>query len=272
MLFAKFRGPVTERQQAWELAGVALLLYAILRLVFGPLPQWLSYHDFADTRQLGFVPRAGDVLTNLAILISGLWGALLYRQVTVTGDERPAYRLAVIAAILTAFGSAYYHWDPSNARLVWDRLPMSLLLTSVLALVLADRVSPPFGREALLPFGLVAVGGVLLWGFTEAAGRGDLLLYLVMRIGATVAVMTLLILRPPRHSGSGWLWAAVAFDVAETICERLDWQIWDLTGGIASGHNLKHLFSGAVIACLFGWLRQRRPLPAATAAQRPSRS
>ena len=77
MLFAKFRGPVTERQQAWELAGVALLLYAILRLVFGPLPQWLSYHNFADTRQLGFVPRAGDVLTNLAILFSGVWGALL---------------------------------------------------------------------------------------------------------------------------------------------------------------------------------------------------
>ena len=265
MLFAKFRGPVTERQQAWELAGVALLLYVMLRLVFGPLPQWLSYHNFADTRQLGFVPRAGDVLTNLAILFSGVWGALLYRQVTVTSDDRPAYRLLVIAAILTAFGSAYYHWDPGNDRLVWDRLPMSLLLTAVLALVLADRVSPPFGREALLPFGLVAVGGVLLWAFTEAAGRGDLLLYLVMRIGATVAVLTLLILRPPRFTAAGWLWAAVAFDVAETICERLDWQIWELTGGIASGHNLKHIFSGAVIACLFGWLRQRRPTVPTTA-------
>ena len=54
-------------------------------------------------------------------------------------------------------------------------------------------------------------------------------------------------------------------DVAETICERLDWQIWELTGGIASGHNLKHIFSGAVIACLFGWLRQRRPTVPTTA-------
>jgi len=38
-----------------------------------------------------------------------------------------------------------------------------------------------------------------------------------------------------------------------------------LTGGIASGHNLKHIFSGAVIACLFGWLRQRRPTVPTTA-------
>ena len=54
-------GPTPVRARAAEqaLAGVAVLLYAILRLVFGPLPQWPSYHDFADTRQLWIVPRAG---------------------------------------------------------------------------------------------------------------------------------------------------------------------------------------------------------------------
>ena len=28
-----------------------------------------------------------------------------------------------------------------------------------------------------------------------------------------------------------------------------------------SGHNLKHLFAGAVIACVTAWLLRRRPLP-----------
>src|SRR5262249_53252405 len=125
------------RRQAWTLAGGVLLLYALLRGVAGPLPQWPDYHDFADTRRLGFIPRPGDLLTNLAILAEGLWALSLRRRVVVTRDERPAYHLLVLGAILTAFGSAYYHWEPSNARLVWDRAPMAVLATGAVALVLS---------------------------------------------------------------------------------------------------------------------------------------
>lgn len=235
-----------------------MLLAALLRAAAGPLPQWLDYHDFADTRVLGFIPRAGDVLSNLAILAAGLWSASLHRRITVSDAERPAYRLLVVGAILTAFGSAYYHWEPSNARLVWDRLPMALLLTAVVALVLADRVAPALGREALLPVGLVAVGGVALWGVTEAQGRGDLWLYLVVRVGATVGTLLLLIARRSRHTAAVLLWAAVACDALETAAERLDWQIWKASGGVVSGHNLKHVFAGMVIACVSCWMLRRR--------------
>ena len=152
--------PTLASRQAWGLVLAVLLLYLLLRWVAGPLPQWLDYHDFADTRLLGFVPRAGDVLTNLAILAAGLWAASLRHRVYVGRDERPAFRLLVTGAILTAFGSAYYHWEPSNARLVWDRLPLALLLTAIVSLVLADRVTPAFGRAALLPVGSLAVGSV----------------------------------------------------------------------------------------------------------------
>jgi hypothetical protein len=165
-----------------------------------------------------------------------------------------------IAAILTAFGSAYYHWEPSNGRLVWDRLPMALLLGAGLSLVLADRVTPALGREALLPLSLVAMGGVVLWGVTEARGRGDLWLYLVMRVGASVATLALVIARPSRHTAAGLLLAAIALDGVETLSERLDWQIWRATGGLVSGHNLKHVFAGMVIASVALWLLRRRAL------------
>jgi len=95
------------RRQAWVLAGAVLLLYALVRAVAGPLPQWPDYHDFADTRTLGRIPRAGDVLSNLTILAAGLWAGSLRHRVTLRPDERPAYRLLVLGAILTAFGSAY---------------------------------------------------------------------------------------------------------------------------------------------------------------------
>jgi hypothetical protein len=248
------------RRQAWQLAGGVLVLYAVLRATAGPLPQWLDYHDFADTRVLGPIPHAGDVLTNLAILAAGLWCASLHRRMTLTADERPAYAVFALAAILTAFGSAYYHWEPSNARLVWDRLPMALLLGAGLALVLADRVNPALGRESLLPLSLVAMGGVVLWAVMEARGRGDLWLYLVMRVGASVATLALVIARPSRHTAAGLLLAAIALDGVETVSERLDWQIWRATGGIVSGHNLKHVFAGLVIACVSLWVLRRRAL------------
>jgi hypothetical protein len=247
-------------RQAWGLVFAVLLLYLLLRWVAGPLPQWLDYHDFADTRVLGFVPRAGDVLTNLAILAAGLWSASLRHRVCVSRDERPAFRLLVAGAILTAFGSAYYHWDPSNARLVWDRLPLALLLTAIVSLVLADRVTPAFGRAALLPVGSLAVGSVALWGLTEAFGRGDLWLYLLVRIGASIGILVLLITRRSRYTVAALVWMAVACDGLETAAEHFDWQIWRLTDGVVSGHNLKHLFAGAVIACVSGWLLQRRPV------------
>src|SRR4029453_6118722 len=84
--FAGMQGAVARRQ-AWGLAGGVLLLYALLRFTAGPLAQWLDYHDFADTRALGPIPHAGDVLTNLAILAAGLWSASVYRQVTLVDDE-----------------------------------------------------------------------------------------------------------------------------------------------------------------------------------------
>lgn len=247
------------RRRSWGLVVAVLVLYGLLRARFGSLPQWPEYHDFADTRVWGFVPRAGDVLTNLAILAAGLWAATLHRRVWVTGDERPAYQFVVLGAVLTAFGSAWYHWEPSNARLVWDRLPMAVLATGAVALVLADRVGPAFGRAALWPLGLLAAAGVGLWGVSEALGQGDLWLYLLVRIGAAIGTLALLLTRHSRHGAVVWVWVALACDGLETAAERLDWPIWHATGGLVSGHNLKHVLAGGVIACIAAWLLHRRP-------------
>ena len=247
------------RRQAWALAALAVALAAVVRYALGPLPQWASYHDLADTRELAGIPRAGDVLGNLAILAAGLWGATLGRRLRADDDERLAWRALVVATIATAFGSAWYHLEPSNTTLVWDRVPMALVMAALLALVLADRVDPRFGREALVPFSLAAVGAVVYWAITEAAGRGDLVPYLIVRVGTGAAIVGLLILRPGRTLGAGWLWAAIVLDVAMTIAERSDRAIFDATGGLVSGHTLKHLLAGAVLACVFAWLTHRSP-------------
>jgi hypothetical protein len=251
------------RRQVWTVIGASLAAYGLLRLLLGPLPQDPSYHLLADTRTcLGVIPRAGDVLTNLAILASGLFGLALRNRMTVAPEERTAVNVLIAAVILTAFGSAYYHWAPANPTLVWDRLPLAIVLTSVLALVLADRVHPLLARHGIWPLTVFAFVSVIFWGVSEAMGRGDLLLYLVVRVGAAIAIALLVILRRGRHTGTKWLVAALLGEVLMSALERHDHEVFQLTGGLISGHSLKHVMVGVALGFVFWWLRTRRPLAA----------
>ncbi|HSC96170.1 MAG TPA: hypothetical protein VLC73_14475 [Burkholderiales bacterium] len=249
------------RRQVWLMLGAAIALYGLLRLVLGPLPQDPAYHALADTRTgPGNLPRAGDVLINLAILAAGLFGLALRNRMNVAPEERTAADVLIAAAILTAFGSSYYHLVPANATLIWDRLGIAVVLTSLLVVVMADRVHPLFAREALWPFTGLGIASVLLWGASEAMGQEDLLLYLVVRVGAGAAIAFLVIFRPARHTGTIWLVAAMLCEVAMAILERLDHEVFRLTGGLASGHNLKHVLAGIALAFVFWWLRTREML------------
>jgi len=251
---------IRARCQTWGLVGAAIALYGVLRLVFGPLPQDPSYHMLADIRRCGPVPRAGDVLTNLSILAAGVAGVLLWRRVHVEPEERAAYALLVAGMLLTAIGSAYYHWAPGDARLVWDRLPMTLVLAALLTFLLTDRIGPAFSTVALWPIAALGAASVLWWAWTRWQGADDLRLYLIVRIGTGVAIACLLLLRRGRYSRSGWLWAALALDIIMTVAERLDNEIYAATGMLVSGHNVKHLLAGLLLGCTLAWLtlRERR--------------
>lgn len=246
------------RRQVRLMLVVVVALYGLLRLSFGPLPQDPAYHVLADTRTVfGFIPRAGDVLSNLAILAAGLFGLVLRPRMTVAPEARAAVNVLIAATILTAFGSAYYHWAPTNATLVWDRLPMAIVLMSLLVLVMADRVHPLFARDALWPFTGLGAASVILWGVSEAMGQGDVFLYLIVRIGAGVAIAFLLILRRPRHTGTKWLVAALACEIVMASVQHFDREVFQVTGGLVSGHNLKHVMAGVALAFVFWWLRAR---------------
>lgn len=113
--------------------GIALILgvaagLCLLMLRLPPIPQWPSYHNFADHRAWLGIPNFGNVASNLLFAVVGVWGlAFLLRLKPqnaalhfVDRRERWPYALAFFGMLLTAFGSAYYHLAPNNARLVWD--------------------------------------------------------------------------------------------------------------------------------------------------------
>ena len=69
------------------------------------------YHAFADQRVMFGVPHAFDVLSNTGFAVVGLWGLAMQRR-SARHELRPddrGYLLFLIALVLTAAGSGYYH-------------------------------------------------------------------------------------------------------------------------------------------------------------------
>jgi len=132
--------------------GTALMLglalgIAVLASRLPPIPQPSSYHQFADQRPWLGIPNFGNVASNLAFAViglEGLWVLLKPGKLTnafADPRERRPYLVAMFGLLLTAFGSAYYHLAPSNARLVWDRLPMTIVFGALVAVVIIEHIS-----------------------------------------------------------------------------------------------------------------------------------
>ncbi|HUF22159.1 MAG TPA: hypothetical protein VMP00_15575, partial [Burkholderiales bacterium] len=111
-------------------------IVALAAALLPPVAQPVAYHDFADQRAFLGVPRFLDVASNLGFLAVGLLGLrLIFRRERadaahfVDSRERLAYVPLFAGVTLTCFGSAYYHLQPDNLRLAWDRLPMAIGFT-----------------------------------------------------------------------------------------------------------------------------------------------
>ena len=237
------------RRRAWVYAGAAAFLWIALRFTFGPMPQWESYHDLADTRVYLGVPRAGDVLTNLAILVAGLWGWSIGPRAHLAPEERPAYALLVFGTIATAVGSAYYHLAPSNPTLVWDRLPMTFAFMACVSIVLGEHVSVALARRALWPLVALGVASVAWWAWTD-----DLRPYALVQFGPVLLLPALLLVSPSALAGTRPLWLVLASYVVAKVLEHWDAAIHALVG--FSGHPLKHVAASLAIFAMLGALRR----------------
>ena len=232
------------------------------------IPQDPAYHRFADARVVGGAANGWAVLSNLPFVLVGLWGL---RQVLVapTGPSSPfiesrerwPYVLFFAGVALTGAGSAYYHWAPDNARLVWDRLPMTVGFMALLAAMLAERVSVTAGVVLLPALLLVGAGSVGYWYAGELAGAGDLRPYALVQFTPAVLIPLMLWLFPARYTHGGHLIGVIAIYGASKLFEALDGPIYSV-GHVLSGHTLKHLTAALAAWWLLRGLDARRPAAA----------
>jgi hypothetical protein len=248
--------------RGWLLAGFTVLL-AAAAIAWPAMPQPLSYHAFADCRTIFGVPNFLNVLSNLPFLIAGGWGlALIWRGggAFIDGREQLPYLVLFLGALLTCFGSAYYHAAPDNPRLVWDRLPMTLGFAGLVAAALAERVEPKLGLRSLWPLLAIGVITVIYWYGTERLGRGNLIPYAAYQTWSIVVIVLLIAAFPARRYTHGALlgWAAGWYSLAK-IFETFDLQIYRLLGGTVSGHTIKHVLAAFAVFAVVQQLRVRQP-------------
>ena len=236
--------------------------------VVPPIPQAPAYHRFADTRPLGGVPNGWAVLSNLPFLVVGFLGL---RQVLmapvgaaapfVESRERWPYALFFAGVALTGVGSAYYHWAPDNARLVWDRLPMTIGFMALLAAVVVERVSVTAGIALLPALLLAGAGSVAYWYAGELRGAGDLRPYALVQFAPAALIPLTLWLFPARYTRGGDLVGVMAIYGVAKLFEVLDGPMFSM-GHLLSGHTLKHLTAALAALWLLRGLDDRRPAAA----------
>ena len=246
---------MTAKTKIWVLLGMALA--SIMGVSFlDPIAQPLSYHDYADQRAWMGIAHFGNTMSNLPFLVLGLMGLVGLRT-----DPRKAPRLAwfvfFLGITLTAFGSAYYHLNPNNQTLVWDRIPMAVAFAALFAIVVMRHLSQRVGLILLGPLLLAGVLSVFYWQHTELLGRGDLRPYLLVQFLPLVLIPMILAFFPVTHYSARNLLIALAFYLLAKVFELADAWFYALAK-FSGGHAIKHLIAATAIGFLWRmWAEDR---------------
>jgi hypothetical protein len=230
------------------------------------IPQDPAYHAFADSRPFLGVPNFLNVASNFPFLVVGVLGLLFLARdrraarsdAFVPPDDRRPYWPFFLGIGLTAVGSAYYHWQPSNATLFWDRLPMTVGFMALLASVIGERVSRRAGARLLWPLLVVGAASTVYWHLTEQQGGGDLRPYGLVQFGSLLLVPLILVLFPARYTRTRDLVASIGWYALAKVFEYFDRGFLLLVG--VSGHTWKHLASAAGAYWILLMLERRQPL------------
>jgi len=173
-----------------------------------------------------------------------------------SADMRLAYHVFFIGVGLVGVGSAYYHVNPNNAALVWDRLPMTVSFMALFAMIIGDTISPKIGKVLLWPLIGIGTASVAYWYVTELWEVGDLRPYGVVQFLPGILIPVMLGLFGTRLMRSSFIWAILGTYLLAKIVECFDAEIYSITG-IISDHSLKHVIAFLATACLISACQQR---------------
>jgi hypothetical protein len=223
------------------------LVAIIIAFSFAPIAQDQTYHVFADRRSFFGISNFCDIVSNLPFIIFGLMGlAFLFNkesdkfQFSMHGEQF-LWKVFFFGVALVGLGSGYYHINPENSTLVWDRLPMTIVFMAFLSLVIMERIDR---NAALILFPVllaVGIGSVFYWDYTESLGEGDLRLYALVQFLSLLLIALIFWLFPAKYTGMKYLGFTLGWYALAKVLEHFDKAIFDLLWNMVSGHSLKHI-------------------------------
>jgi hypothetical protein len=254
----------TAKPRPGRVAGLVILVLGPLAwLVFGhgePIPQDRGYHLFADGRSCLGVANFGNVASNLPFLLAGLAGcAWSWRH--RSGAWR-SWLLFFAGVALVFFGSAYYHSDPGDDTLVWDRLPMTVAFMALFAALVAEHLDPRLEVRLLAAALAAGVFSVFWWQYS-----GDLRIYVWVQGAPLLVIPYLIAAFPGRYDRRRHLLYGLGFYGLAKVAELLDHEIYAATATAISGHSLKHLLAALAVFCVLRMLQTRQSLTPVASSQ-----
>ena len=226
------RPVIRYRREAALIAICAAMLAAFM--TGEPIKQNVTYHDFADHRELLGIPNLQDVVSNLAFLVIGVAGIVLWMRRRADGIAI-SWLILFMAVALVFFGSGYYHWAPDNDSLLWDRLPMTVGFMALFVGLIREHANERAERYLLMPA-------------------------LALGVASALCVPFVLADFPPRYTHRSALLYGLGLYVLAKFAEAWDRQIFALTGNLVSGHTLKHLLAAGAVLAVLVMLWRREPV------------
>lgn len=245
-----------------KIAFLLLIMVSVTGLLFlfvEPVAQPKRYLQFADQRILFGIKNFLNVVSNLPLILLGICGVVLVWKKQLVHDNfsaTPAYLTLFAAVMFTGIGSIWFHLNPTNQTLLWDRLPMAVAFMALTTALLAEYLGRRLQKILFYPLLLAGTGSVVYWHITETLGRGDLRPYLLVQFLPILCIVLLLATCRSRFTRSRDILAILFCYALAKLTEYLDQQIFAVTT-IISGHTLKHLLAAAAILILLRmlWLR-----------------
>jgi hypothetical protein len=247
----------TDNRLKVVLAIIIVAMIAVFSL--DPIAQNPAYHNFADQRRIFNIANFFNVLTNLPLVIVGIMGIRLVASNQASGglaELQAMYLAFFIGVLLIGFGSAYYHYQPNNQTLLWDRLPMTITFMALFSVVIGEYISAQLARKLFVPLLLLGITSVVYWQVTELNGHGDLRAYGLVQFLPVFLIPLILWLFDSKLDNDKYIWGVIGAYAASKLMESFDVQLYNVFG-LISGHSLKHL-GAAFGALIFYWALQER--------------
>lgn len=244
------------------LLGLFLLVIVVV-FSLNPISQDPEYHDFYDKRYWLGITNFGNVISNLPYLLVGIMGIATVLKFKNDNSkfcikiEILPFLVAFIGIFLVGLGSGYYHLNPNNHTLVWDRLPMTIGFAAIFSTIIIERINLKVGMLFLPLLLILGIFSIVYWNYTESLGRGDLRLYALVQFFPILAIPLIIALFPAKYSGTYYLGEMVFWYIIAKLLEYFDGQIFELSSFVISGHSLKHLASAVATYGLVKYIKFR---------------